>query len=332
MPDTKFSQFSANASPVDADEFVGLSSGANKRATLSAIMGAGLTALRALTPAADKFGYWTSGSAAALADLTTQGRDILALTTPDGLRALMNLNDWRLLPTSKTANYTAAAGDLVLCDATAGSFTVTLPGSTPGIMPPRIAIKLTATSGTNKVTIARPSGGTINGAAADIDLFMAGDYLWLTNTAASAWHVVAERLQPHCAIVETAASQSVVTNTWVTIPVDTTVQDSCALADLANDRITVRRAGKYLATAYGWLDLGGSGIPGGAAISLNGSTYDRANTQDNAGNNYNGHTTKLMTLAAGDYLQLRLYQGSGGTRNTNTTATLRPSLSLQEVR
>lgn len=91
-------------------------------------------------------------------------------TTPINAAALQHIEDGiaaaaatadaaavRLVPTAvKTGAYTAAPGDLVLVDASAGSVTITAPtGPADGSA---FAVKLVAVSGTNTVTIAR--GGT----------------------------------------------------------------------------------------------------------------------------------------------------------------------------
>lgn len=62
---------------------------------------------------------------------------------------------------SKTANFTAAGSDVVLCDATAGSFTITLPSVT--VNGRTVTVKKTDASA-NTVTIS-PASGTIDGAA-----------------------------------------------------------------------------------------------------------------------------------------------------------------------
>lgn len=52
---------------------------------------AALSALGALTPAADKIGYFTSASAGALADFTSYGRSIVAVASEAAFKALVNL-------------------------------------------------------------------------------------------------------------------------------------------------------------------------------------------------------------------------------------------------
>lgn len=69
----------------------------------------------------------------------------------------------RLTPTaSKTAAYTAVSGDLVLCNAAGGAFTVTLPTAVAGVL---ISIKKTDSSA-NAITIARAGSDTIGATAA----------------------------------------------------------------------------------------------------------------------------------------------------------------------
>jgi hypothetical protein len=63
---------------------------------------------------------------------------------------------------TKTANYTASAGDFVQADATGGGFTVTLP--TAPATGALVTVKKTD-SGTNVVTVAPAGGGTIDGDA-----------------------------------------------------------------------------------------------------------------------------------------------------------------------
>ncbi len=84
----------------------------------------------------------------------------------------------------KTASYAARFGELVQCDASGGSFTVTLPGS------PRVnqivAVKLLKTTGGNSVTVAR-NGKAIEGEAGDPSLSETGEYLELQYNGAGNW-------------------------------------------------------------------------------------------------------------------------------------------------
>ena len=65
--------------------------------------------------------------------------------------------------TSKTGNYTASDGDIVLVDASGGAVTITLPSPTAGA---KVRVKKTDAS-TNVVTVSPSAAETIDGASSD---------------------------------------------------------------------------------------------------------------------------------------------------------------------
>jgi len=64
---------------------------------------------------------------------------------------------------AKTGNYTAADGDVVICDATGGAFTITLPAVAAGAY---VTVKKKDSSA-NAITVS-PASGTIDGAASQL--------------------------------------------------------------------------------------------------------------------------------------------------------------------
>jgi hypothetical protein len=64
---------------------------------------------------------------------------------------------------TKTTTYTALAGDVLLCDATGGAFTVTLPAAA-GVSGQSISVKKTDASA-NAITVDGNGSETIDGAA-----------------------------------------------------------------------------------------------------------------------------------------------------------------------
>lgn len=90
-------------------------------------LGVALTALSAVTPAADKIAYFTGGATAALADFSAQARTLLAATTAAAQRAALGAAAVSDKPTwtAYTPVITAAAGTFTAATAT-GSYMVAL--------------------------------------------------------------------------------------------------------------------------------------------------------------------------------------------------------------
>lgn len=86
----------------------------------------------------------------------------------------------------KTGNYSAAAGDRLLCNTSAGAFTVTLPAS-PSLGHTIELIDALATWNANNLTVAR-NGQTIAGDASDLVCDMRGAHVTLVFTGAT-WAV-----------------------------------------------------------------------------------------------------------------------------------------------
>jgi hypothetical protein len=92
----------------------------------------------------------------------------------------------------KTGTYTAAPWELVRCDASAGSFTVTLPAAS--VAGQQVAVKLLAVSGTFAVTVARAGSDTINAAGTTVTLTLADEALVLTSNGAGVWTIAQGRV------------------------------------------------------------------------------------------------------------------------------------------
>jgi hypothetical protein len=99
------------------------------------------------------------GQAGHIADHNTISDALTALENNVG--ALQSQANPGLTPTAvQTSAYTANPQDYVVCDATAGSFTVTLPAN--AVSGTRVGVKMIGTSGTNTVTVQCPSGDVLN--------------------------------------------------------------------------------------------------------------------------------------------------------------------------
>ncbi len=88
----------------------------------------------------------------------------------------------------KTGNYTAAAGDIVLCDTSLGGFTVTLPASSLSIGLLPITIKKTSTD-SNVLSIASTGGDTLDGNASPISVVTPKESLTFNADGGTDWPV-----------------------------------------------------------------------------------------------------------------------------------------------
>lgn len=102
----------------------------------------------------------------------------------------------QLVPTAvKTANYTAAASDLVACDTTSGSFTVTLPNAPPDGT--RVVVKHVIQGSANTVTVACAGSDVFNktSGATSATLTLLAQAIQVQYKASShIWYVVADDL------------------------------------------------------------------------------------------------------------------------------------------
>jgi len=122
-------------------------------------------------------------------------------------------------------------------------------------------------SGTGTVTIqpyaagTPPAGGYIDGDNATIDdgtniLFAQYDTISATCAEGTTsdryeWHIVQEKVHPHCAKLEQQSSQNVAKNTRVDVAMTHTIfAVGCSVVDPTNDVIIITRKGKYLAGGY----------------------------------------------------------------------------------
>ena len=115
------------------------------------------------------------------------------VTVIDDLRNLQNIANLTsgLTPTAvKTAAYTAVANDLVRCNSTAGTFTVTLPASpADGAMVG--VIDVNGTFGTYAVSIAPGAGKTIEGDSTSLVMDMNGAYAaYVFTSATNNWRIM----------------------------------------------------------------------------------------------------------------------------------------------
>jgi hypothetical protein len=234
----------------------------------------------------------------------------------------------------KTASYTATVRDsIILCDTSGGDVVITLPTIAAAFTGKRFMIKKISTD-LNELKI-QDGGSSGFDVLADEYLYANGEFIELmaVNSTGStwAWLATAKHLVPHCAKMKNTASQSISDSSWTKMEFNTVEYEVGADADIVNERIQVKRAGKYSITAGATMDFSanadlwlgiaavtGAGAPAVAnllCVDLN--SHRGADYQD-----YLGTTTTQAILAADDYVYLMLYHNEStfmGTPATQTT-------------
>lgn len=117
-----------------------------------------------------------------------------------------------------------------------------------------------------------------------------------------------------------AAGQTVDKNTWIDCAFDTVVSDAVGFADLAGNKLIVPAGmdGEYIVNLNLDFDTGSSDVTYTAEIRLNGATIGRdrrfSTVVDGLSMNL---STDQLTLVAGDYISVSIYNASGFSRDRN---------------
>jgi hypothetical protein len=137
-----------------------------------------------------------------------------------------------------------------------------------------------------------------------------------------------------------SVAQSIATATWTIVALNSERYDTDTIHDLVtnNSRLTCKTAGKYMITASVEFAANATGNrllelrlnTGGVA---QGGTILAADYRSNMGA---GVVTRLsvsrqFSMAVNDYVELNVYQDSGGALNLNATGSLSPELTMAKV-
>lgn len=224
---------------------------------------------------------------------------------------------------AKTANYTAVINDYVNC--TTGTFTVTLPTAV-GVAGRSIKIKNT---GTGVITIATTSSQTIDGlASTTIKMGTAGDYMEVSSDGAN-WKI--DVFKVFVGAKYQCNSQSLNTGTRTIINFATSVVDPGSVVTTgASWKFTAGIPGLYMVSATCQLEYSATSIvtgafelfvhlnnSGTATQMLGGRNMDATN---NSMSDASGST--IISLASGDYIDIRASQNTGATRSLTADLTL----------
>ena len=137
----------------------------------------------------------TSGRKWGQANIVTANIDTGNITTvsaPTISGNVFNVNQYIVMnaQTSITAHYTVGNYTAILCNATSGAITLTLPASSSQ----RIVIvkKKALDSSANAITLT-PASGTIDNAASNAGIDAAGDMMIILSDGTN-WHIIAQKL------------------------------------------------------------------------------------------------------------------------------------------
>lgn len=247
--------------------------------------------------------------------------------------------DGLTLTATKTAAYTAVAGDHVLCDANAasGSFAVTLP-ATPA-NGDRVRVSLITEHATRVVTIADNGNNIMGGGSNDIyyTLVLAGDTVEFKYVGGGAGWMAISGIRTNTAKLRRDAAQSITDNTLVKIAFDAEEFDVGGIGDFTtNDRIDIRRTGQYRITATGGISTVSDATTIITSIYVNGVRTSESQTTHAAGTLSISRPTVnfACALSAGDYVEMYVYDVNTGATsiNTDTAIYARPELTVTEVR
>jgi hypothetical protein len=132
-----------------------------------------------------------------------------------------------------------------------------------------------------------------------------------------------------------STAQSINDITWTAISFDTTVWDTDSIYDFATypTRLTVRTGGIYIITGFGQWASNGTGQRW-MRIYLNGTNEIAKVSTIMTGTAYtHAHSVSIVySLIQGDYVELSVYQNSGGALNMNSSSpTYLPTFSLARL-
>jgi hypothetical protein len=239
---------------------------------------------------------------------------------------------------------------IILADGTSNAIAITLPDAAVGIVGRILTIKKIDSS-TNAVDII---GSIASGYGADdIDEFDQKYVLYVQHdtitivcgegdgTASNyQWWIIAEKVQPHNALLLQTSAQSIANNTSTAITMDSVSFEQGADGDAGNNQIKITRPGKYL--CGGGLTMTGMTNAKMARVYI--GHYDASATttiyyaasrgSSTSDGNPQMLTSVLLDLAVNDTIKLYSSHLSGSSENTGsaTGGTFRGTLWVQEVK
>lgn len=215
---------------------------------------------------------------------------------------------------SVTTTATLTIGQRHVCSGTSADYTVTLPAAS-GNAGQRLQVRM-ASGLTKLVTVDGNSTELIDGSQTRV--------MWANEVAVlecdgTGWTKISGKSVPMFCSTKRAAIQSISNNTETKIALDTVNAESPAgQADVTtNDRINIKRPATYFITAAAIFNLAATSGNNQAYFKINGTKYTLVPIVPSVGATAPGPCmTVPVSLVAGDYVELGVFQLSGATRDT----------------
>jgi len=284
------------------------------RTTIGAIATGSITT-SGLTMATARLLGRTTASSGAVEEIAAGVNMFLASTTLSAESAVATI----------TADTTLdATHSTVLCN-NSSNITVTLPAAASHTGR-RYTIKKVGNN-TNTVTIDGNSSETLDGATTVL-LYVRYDAVAIQSDGTN-WVIVADGRKAMSSRQRRAAAQSIPSGAGTQVGFDTTDHDVGGMA--ATGQVVTKRAGRYVIT-MSW-QSGGSPTIHQCWIYKNGSFIENGVFTDaTAGSTFSNSVAATLDLAAGDTIDMYVFQNTGVNQNTSTSTGQQPRLTVTEIR
>lgn len=276
--------------------------------------------------------------------ISSPATGLLIYNTTNATFERYNGSQWDRIGTTPYASLSAnttldGTHSTVYVDTSGGSKTITLPDATTCPGREYVIVKAHAS---NTLTIARTSAQTINGAAADLSITNIREGYRLKSTG-TAWEAVflAASISSAAAFsgarVYRTTNQSISNTTVAAIAFDAERYDTDSYHSTVSNtsRITIPTTGYYRVGATVAWTSSSSGMRL-IALELNATTDiaqdARTSVNPGAGSFQTRHTVSCdYYFTAGDYIELVVYQDSGGATNVLASGNYSPEMWIQRL-
>lgn len=277
----------------------------------------------------------TSVTTANVYGSASSGADLTLNATSHGTKGSIILSDsvkYNLLTYSDNLTLTGSYHVINMINSTAKTITLPAISTATGL---QYTIKKSHSSTSATVTInPNGSGGETIDGASSIVLYCQYDYVTLIyDTTNVQWAIIADGRKKHMAKMQRDSAQSIADSTQTACDFDATAYDNAGLADLTNNKFTIRRAGKYLISCSWGAQTLGDTKQSLAHIYINGTDTCVVGWSVSTGGNITQSSAVCQTfdLAANDYVEFYLHHTKGSSINTLTTDQQKPRMTINEL-